>query len=280
MNIGIVGLGLIGGSLGLDLRACGYQVLGVSRREQVCQKAMDRGVVDLASMDFTIFKEAEVIFICTPIAAILPTVNQLIPVLNPSTVLTDVGSVKVPVVEAIAPLWSNFVGGHPMAGNSECGIEFAQTNLFGSKPYVLTPVASTPLAAVAVVANIVKNLGAKIYQCSPQDHDRAVSWISHLPVIVSGALIAACQSEAKEEVLTLAQNLASSGFRDTSRVGGGNPELGLMMARYNRDELLRSLQYYRQNLDGLIDLIEQKNWVELEQQLQSNHAARSHFVCE
>lgn len=280
MNIGIVGLGLIGGSLGLDLRACGYRVLGVSRREQVCQKAIERGVVDLASMDFAIFKEAEVIFICTPIAAILPTVNQLIPVLNPSTVLTDVGSVKVPVVEAITPLWSNFVGGHPMAGNSECGIEAAQTNLFVSKPYVLTPVVSTPLAAVAVVENIVKSLSAKIYHCTPQAHDRAVSWISHLPVIVSGSLIAACQSEANPEVLTLAQNLASSGFQDTSRVGGGNPELGLMMARYNRDELLRSLQHYRHNLDGLIDLIEQKNWVELEQQLQSNHAARSHFVRE
>ena len=280
MNIGIIGLGLIGGSLGLDLRACGYKVLGVSRREQVCKIASDRGVVDLASIDFAILKEAEVIFICTPIAAILPTVNQLIPFLNPTTVLTDVGSVKAPVVEAIAPLWSNFVGGHPMAGNSECGIEAAQTNLFVSKPYVLTPIASTPLAAVAVVENIVKSLRAKIYHCTPQAHDRAVSWISHLPVIVSGSLIAACQSEANPEVLTLAQNLASSGFRDTSRVGGGNPELGLMMAHYNRDELLRSLQYYRQNLDGLINLIEQKNWVELEQKLQSNHAARSHFVRE
>ncbi len=278
MNIGIVGLGLIGGSLGLDLRACGYRVLGVSRREQVCQTAVGRGVVDLASVDFAILKEAEVIFICTPIAAILPTVNQLIPFLNPATVLTDVGSVKAPVVEAIAPLWSNFVGGHPMAGNSESGIEAAQTNLFVSKPYVLTPIASTPLTAVGIVEKIAKSLSANIYQCSPQDHDRAVSWISHLPVIVSGALIAACHSEDNPEVLTLAQNLASSGFRDTSRVGGGNPELGLMMARFNRDELLRSLQHYRHNLDRLIDLIEQQNWVELEQQLQSNHAARSHFV--
>lgn len=280
MNIGIVGLGLIGGSLGLDLRACGYKVLGVSRREQVCQTAISRGVADVASTDLAILVEAEVVFICTPIAAILPTVNQLIPVLNPTTVLTDVGSVKAPVVDAIAPLWSNFVGGHPMAGNSESGIEAAQTNLFVSKPYVLTPIASTPLTAVAVVEKIAKSLSANIYQCSPQDHDRAVSWISHLPVIVSGALIAACQSEDNPEVLKLAQNLASSGFRDTSRVGGGNPELGLMMARFNRDELLRSLQHYRHNLDGLIDLIAQQNWVELEQQLQSNHAARSHFVRE
>lgn len=145
---------------------------------------------------------------------------------------------------------------------------------------MLTPIESTPLTAIAVVEKIALSLSANIYQCSPQDHDRAVSWISHLPVIVSGALIAACQSEDKPEVLKLAQNLASSGFRDTSRVGGGNPELGLMMARFNRDELLRSLQRYRQNLDGLIDLIEQQHWVELEQQLQSNHAARSHFVRE
>jgi arogenate dehydrogenase (NADP+) len=281
MNIGIIGLGLIGGSLGLDLRSCGYKVLGVSRREQVCHSAISRGVVDLASTDLAILAEAEVIFICTPIAAILPTVNQLIPFLNPATVLTDVGSVKAPVVDAIAPLWTNFIGGHPMAGNSDSGIEAAQTDLFVSKPYVLTPIASTPLAAVAIVEKIiVERLRAKIYQCNPQNHDRAVSWISHLPVIVSGSLIAACQSEDNLEVLTLAQNLASSGFRDTSRVGGGNPELGLMMAHYNREELLRSLQYYRHNLDGLIDLIEQENWIELEQQLKSNHAARSHFVQE
>jgi arogenate dehydrogenase (NADP+) len=280
MNIDIIGLGLIGGSLGLDLRTCGYKVLGVSRREQVCQKASDRGVVDVASTDFAILAEVEVIFICTPIAAIGPTVKQLIPFLDPSTVLTDVGSVKAPVVEAVAPLWSNFVGGHPMAGNSDNGIEAAQTNLFVSKPYVLTPIESTPLTAITIVEKIVTSLNSKLYQCSPQDHDRAVSWISHLPVIVSGSLIASCQSEDDAEVLKLAQNLASSGFRDTSRVGGGNPELGLMMARYNRDELLRSLQHYRQNLDRAIDLIEQQNWVELEQQLQSNHAARSHFVRE
>ena len=280
MKIGIVGLGLIGGSLGLDLRSCGYKVLGVSRREQVCQTATSRGVVDLASVDLAILAAAEVIFICTPIAAIVPTVNQLIPVLNPATVLTDVGSVKAPVVDAVAPLWANFVGGHPMAGNSDSGIEAAQTNLFVSRPYVLTPIESTSTAAITTVEKIVESLRAKIYHCNPQDHDRAVSWISHLPVIVSGTLIASCQSEDNPEVLKLAQSLASSGFRDTSRVGGGNPELGLMMASYNRDELLRSLQHYRHNLDRVIDLIEQKNWVELEQQLQSNHAARSLFVRE
>lgn len=279
MNIGIIGLGLIGGSLGLDLRSCGYQVLGVSRREQVCQKATARGVVDIASMDLAILADAEVIFVCTPIAAIFPTVQQLIPYLDPATVLTDVGSVKAPVVDAVTPLWSNFVGGHPMAGTADSGIEAAQTDLFVSKPYVLTPVEDTPSAAIAKIEEIVTSIQAKIYHCSPQDHDRAVSLISHLPVMVSGTLIATCSS-SELEVLQLAQNLASSGFRDTSRVGGGNPELGMMMARYNRAELLRSLHQYRHNIDRIINLIEQEDWNSLEQQLQSNHAARKQFVRE
>lgn len=278
MNIGIVGLGLIGGSLGLDLRARGYRVLGVSRREQNCQRASARGVVDDASVDPATLTTANVIFICTPLAAIIPTVEQLIPHLSPGTVLTDVGSVKAPVVEAIAPLWPNFVGGHPMAGTADSGIEAAQLDLFALKPYVLTPVAKTPEQACRTVEEIARSLQAKVYYCRPDDHDRAVSWISHLPVMVSAGLIAACMSETNSDVLALAQHLASSGFRDTSRVGGGNPELGVMMARYNRGELLRSLQHYRHNLEVLIDLIEQEDWTALEQQLKSNHLARPQFI--
>ncbi|MUL35850.1 prephenate/arogenate dehydrogenase [Gloeocapsopsis dulcis] len=280
MNIGIVGLGLIGGSLGLDLRLQGYRVLGVSRREQTCEQAIACGAVDTASVDLATLKGADVVIICTHIAAILPTVQQLIPHLAPATVLTDVGSVKVPVVEAIAPLWENFVGGHPMAGKTESGLEASQKELFVNKPYVLTPIASTPASAVQIVEEVARSLQAKIYYCPPEDHDRAVSWISHLPVMVSSNLIAACMSESNPEVLTLAQNLASSGFRDTSRVGGGNSELGVMMARYNRQELLRSLQQYRQHLDGLMAMIEQENWEALEQQLKSTHAARPRFLKE
>jgi len=280
MNVGIVGLGLIGGCLGLDLRAQGYKVIGVSRRESTCQQAIALGVVDQASVDLAILAATEVIFICTPLAAILPTVKQLIPHLSPKTVLTDVGSVKAPVVEAIAPLWSNFVGGHPMAGKTDSGIEAAQLNLFALKPYVVTPIATTPATAVEVVEKIARSLQATIYHCRPEEHDRAVSWISHLPVMVSSALIAACMSEPNPDVLVLAQQLASSGFRDTSRVGGGNPELGMMMARYNRQELLRSLQHYQHHLEVLINLVEQENWIALEQQLKSNHLARPHFIDE
>lgn len=278
MNIGIVGLGLIGGSLGLDLRSQGHKVYGVSRRESTCQQARANGVVDNASVDLAILQAAEVIFICTPLAAICSTVEQLKPYLDPATVLTDVGSVKAPVVEIIAPLWANFVGGHPMAGKADSGIEAAQLALFARKPYVLTPQDVTPPAAVEIVEKIARSLQADVYYCHPDEHDRAVSWISHLPVMVSASLISACMSETNPEVLNLAQQLASSGFKDTSRVGGGNPELGVMMARYNRPELLRSLQEYQHQLAVVTQLIEREDWLTLEQKLRFNQSARPLFI--
>ena len=278
MNIGIVGLGLIGGSLGLDLRAQGYQVLGVSRQEQTCQRAIERGVVDEASTNLTLLAAADVVFICTPIAMIAPTVQQLVPHLSPDTVITDVGSVKAVVVEQVTPLWHNFVGGHPMAGTAESGIEAALSGLFAGNPYVLTPIENTPASAVKRLEEIVRLLTSRLYFCRPEDHDRAVAWISHLPVMVSASLIDACMSEADPTVLELAQQLASSGFRDTSRVGGGNPELGLMMARYNRESLLRSLLSYRYSLDQIIELIEQENWQSLEKKLKQTQSYRPPFV--
>ncbi|MBN3940229.1 prephenate/arogenate dehydrogenase [Nostoc sp. NMS9] len=278
MNIGILGLGLIGGSLGFDLRSQGHHILGVSRREATCQKAVTLGSVDEASVDLSLLAAAEVVFICTPLALIVPQFEQLVAHLPTATVVTDVGSAKAQIVKDITPLWDNFIGGHPMAGRTDSGIEAAQRDLFVDKPYVLTPITTTPTSAITVVEEIVRSLGANIYYCQPEQHDRAVSWISHLPVMVSSSLIAACLSETDPDVLQLAQKLASSGFRDTSRVGGGNPELGVMMARYNRHALLRSLQQYRQNLDELTNLIEQENWVVLEEKFKLRQQARPDFV--
>lgn len=278
MKIGIVGLGLIGGSLGLDLRSLGHQVLGVSRQERTCKLAVARGAADEAVTDLALLADTDLIFICTPIAQIQSTVSQLIPHISLATTLTDVGSVKASIVREIAPLWRNFVGGHPMAGTAESGIEAAQHGLFAGNPYVLTPTETTPLEAIALVESIVRPLQVRLYQCQPEAHDRAVAWISHLPVMASTSLIAACLGEADPNVIKLAQALASSGFRDTSRVGGGNPELGLMMARYNRAEVLRSLLVYRAQIDRMIDEIDHENWTTLEQTLQQTQAARPKFV--
>ena len=280
MKIGIVGLGLIGGSLGLDFRAAGHQILGVSRRQQTCEQAIAGQIVHTASTQLESLAPADVVFVCTPIAAICPTLAQLASYLKPEAIVTDVGSVKGTLVEKATALWPNFVGGHPMAGKAEAGLAVAEAGLFIRRPYVLTLLAETPLTAIATVKTLVKTVQAQLYQCSPVDHDRAVAWISHLPVMVSAGLIQACLAEPDGAVRQLAQQLASSGFRDTSRVGGGNPELGMMMAQFNRDELLRSLQDYRHQIDELIEIIDQQQWSELATKLTTSQAMRPQFLAD
>ena len=277
MNIGIVGLGLIGGSIGLDLRSRGFDVFGVSSRQQTCDRAQARGVVSEASIHLSLMAAADVVFICTPLGLIEPIVRDLVPYLSPHTIVTDVGSVKTPIVQAVSSLWPNFVGGHPMAGTAESGIEAAVPDLFVGRPYVLTPQAQTPAAAVDRVEEIARLLGASVYRCSPLDHDRAVAWISHLPLMASATLLAAGALEGDRDIVNLAQHLASSGFRDTSRVGGGNPELGVMVAKYNREELLRSLSIYRDSLDEFISDIEAENWQALEHKLKLTQQARKNY---
>ncbi|AFZ43624.1 arogenate dehydrogenase (NADP) [Halothece sp. PCC 7418] len=277
MKVGIIGLGLIGGSLGLALRSRGHHILGISRHEETCTLACKKGIADEASVDFSLLQAAEVVFICTPIGAIVPTVEQLKPILSPETILTDVGSVKSAVVDAVTPLWSNFIGGHPMAGTAEQGITAAKSDLFPGTRYVLTPTEQTPPEAQKTVSELVQSLETEVILCPPEAHDQAVAWISHLPVFVSSSLIAACLQETDAEVAELAQKLASSGFRDTSRVGGGNPELGVMMAKYNKEAVQRSLQLYQEQLETIKQVIEEENWDVLEMMLGQTKGARSRF---
>lgn len=277
MKIGIVGLGLIGGSLAIDLRSQGHKIHGISRQLKTCQIALEKGIADYASPELKILAETEIVFICTPIAAIASTIKQLIPYISPKTIITDVGSVKQPIVAECSQLWSNFIGGHPMAGTTQSGIDAAVANLFTGAAYVFTPTDQSKPENIAKLTAIALELQAIPHVCDAQIHDRAVSWISHLPVMVSASLIKACLTE-EPDTFKLAQILASSGFRDTSRVGGGNAELGVMMAKYNQQELLRSLLQYRQNLDEIIALIQQEDWQSLEQTLKITSAARPKFL--
>lgn len=278
MNIGIVGLGLIGGCLGLDLKKLGHKVYGIARRAETCDQAIARQIADFASTDIADLQPCELVVICTPIATIVPLVKQLATFLDPDVVITDVGSVKTAIVETAASLWPRFVGGHPMSGKSEAGLAAAEAGIFHQRPYVVTPLASTDETAAALVESLAEQLGSRLYRCTPEDHDRAVAWISHLPVMVSSGLIQAAIEEPDVEVLELAQQLASSGFRDTSRVGGGNPELGLMMAQYNRAEVLRSLKRYQAVITQTISQLEQEDWGAIACKLETTKEGRGGFV--
>ena len=246
MKIGIVGLGLIGGSLGLDLTKLGYQVIGVSRQQSTCDIAVANQVVSNAGVDLTLLSQTDLIFICTPIAAILKTIEKIVPYLAQSTIITDVGSVK--------------------------------TAMFQDAPCVISSLDYTPPEAIATVSKIWQKVGCRIHQASPEIHDQAVAWISHLAVMISANLLESCSKYENQEVISLAQRLASSGFRDTSRVGGGNVDLGLMMAQYNREQLLVCLREYQRNLNLLIGHIEEKNWEQLQTILTHAQQQRPKFV--
>ncbi len=278
MDIAIVGLGLIGGCLGLDFKAMGHRVHGIARRSETCTEALSRQMVDTASTDIKSLEPCDVVIICTPIATIVPMVATLTKILKPKTVVTDVGSVKSAITEAATQYWPYFVGGHPMSGKSEAGLSAAEPGIFQQRPYVITPLTTTDPDAAKIVEELATQIGSRLYRCTPEDHDRAVAWISHLPVMASSNLIYAAMQESDVEVLELAQELASSGFRDTSRVGGGNPELGLMMAQYNRDEVLRSLKKYRAAIDQSITNLESEDWRAIAHQLEMTKDGRSHFV--
>jgi len=177
-----------------------------------------------------------------------------------------------------------------MSGKSEAGIEAAERGLFRGNSYVITPVenavgngsdqsgVTTDREAIALIEQLAQELGSVLHHCTPTAHDRAVAWISHLPVMVSASLILSAASEPDAGVRQLAENLASSGFRDTSRVGGGNPELGLMMAQYNRSEVLRSLKQYQQGIAATIEQLEAEDWAGLKEMLESTKATRPLFV--
>jgi arogenate dehydrogenase (NADP+) len=278
MDIGIVGLGLIGASLAGDLRSIGHQIYGVSRQQSTCDFALANGLVDRASIDISTLAACEIIIICTPIDKIVPTVTLLAPHLSSKTVVTDAGSVKESIVAPATQIWPNFVGGHPMAGKAESGIGAAELGMFRDKPYVVTPIAATNPIAVDKIKNLVKSLDCRLFEASPVEHDRAVAWISHLPVMISSSLIHGCLENCPPDLLKLAKGLASSGFKDTSRVGGGNPELGRMMAEYNRRALLDALRAYQQDLAQTIESIEASNWPELLTKIERTQVARPDFL--
>jgi arogenate dehydrogenase (NADP+) len=278
MEIGIVGLGLIGASLAGDLHSIGHRVYGVSRQQSTCDAALAHGWVERASTDITTLAACEIVIICTPIDKIVPTVAMLAPDLSSDAVVTDAGSVKESIVAAATAIWPNFVGGHPMAGKAESGIGAAELGMFRNKPYIVTPVEQTNPIALEQVKHLAQSLGCRLFEASPGEHDQAVAWISHLPVMISASLIHACLTNCPPDLLQLAKGLASSGFQDTSRVGGGNPELGQMMAEYNRPALLAALRTYQQDLNATITSIETHNWSDLLAKLERNQIARPGFL--
>ena len=268
--VGIVGLGLIGGSLGLDLQAAGLEVRALVHRQATAERARQRRLASQVSTDPAVLQECGLLVLALPLDRLLDPDPGLLRALPPDAVLTDVGSVKQPVLARWRTLLEQagrpgqvgrFVAGHPMAGTALAGVEAGVAGLFRGRPWVVTPAADTNPAALATVRALAELVGARWFSCEAGAHDKAVALISHLPVLVGAALLqAADRSSAAAGLGDLARSLASSGFADTTRVGGGNPELGTLMARCNREALLLALAAYREAIGELEAMVQGHQW--------------------
>ena len=277
-NIGIVGMGLIGGSLGLDLQKLGYTVYGITHREKTAQKARERKLAQIVSTDPYLLKDCFLIYIALPLEQLLSPSSNLINSIPKNAVVTDVGSIKVPILNTWKRLHPRFVASHPMAGTEESGVNSGQHNLFKNKPWVVTPDKETDLQALEIIHQISVSLGCKWISVEAPIHDEAVSLISHLPVLISAALLNTLFTDTSPSLYSLAKDIASNGFTDTSRVGGGNPELGVSMAKFNKENLMKNLLSYRHSLDLFEKYLLEENWNEIEKILISTQEGRQKFI--
>jgi arogenate dehydrogenase (NADP+) len=277
--VGLVGLGLIGGSLGLDLQAAGLEVRALVHRASTAERARERQLAQRIDTDPAVLEGCGLIVLALPLDRLLEPPAELLAALPPDAVITDVGSVKQPVLERWQPLHPRFVASHPMAGTAEAGVEAGVAGLFAGRPWVATPSSNTDPTALALVRELAAVVQAQWLCCEAAAHDRAVALISHMPVLVSAALLeAAEQGGHAAGAEALVRQLASSGFADTSRIGGGNPELGALMARCNREAVLQAIAHYRQQLAELETLVEQHAWPALQQRLEHCQALRPEFL--
>ncbi len=277
-RVGVVGLGLIGGSIGLDLRALGVSVQGLVHRPSTAERALERGLVDAVSCDPACLEGCDLVVLALPLEALLQPQEALLTALPPEAVVTDVGSVKGAVLDVWRDLHPRFVASHPMAGTAESGVESGCSGLFRGRPWVGTPEVDTDAKALDRVRALACSLGAHWISADPLIHDQAVALISHLPVMVSAALLRVLGEERDPRVRDLARQLASSGFADTTRVGGGNPALGTAMASRNTTALLKALAAYRWSLEQLEEAILNGHWAQLEQELEKTRALRPSFL--
>lgn len=222
----IVGLGLMGGSLGLALRGKCRRVIGVARRPETAAEAVAIGAVDEAGTDpLALVPRADVIVLAAPVRTIIRQIGELATIMRPGAVLTDLGSTKAAICATMAAVRQDIqvIGGHPLCGRETSGLAAAAADLFRGRPYVLTPLPRTADATLSAMENLVRAVGADPVVMGAERHDRLVAAISHVPYALSACLAAAAKKAAETDAATW--SLASTGFRDTARLAASDVQM-------------------------------------------------------
>ena len=277
-HLTIIGVGLIGGSVAKALRcenAVG-RITGFGRRESTLQRAQALGVVDSWSLDLGVaVEQAEVVVIASPVNAIASIFHELKSCLGETTIVTDAGSVKAPIVDAavsgLGDKIVNYVPGHPIAGKENSGVDAASATLFYGHRTILTPMANTRAEAITTVKDMWETIGAEVVFMEPSVHDELLALTSHLPHALAFVLVdlLSRQTNSKE-----CFNLSAGGFYDITRIASGDPVMWRDIFLSNKRAILQRLTEYSSAIDDLAGLIDRSDSSALEEMFKHSNEVR------
>jgi prephenate dehydrogenase len=252
-RIAIIGVGLIGGSLGLALkqRNPAGEVVGIGHRQESLDKALRVGAVDRVTLKLEEgVKDADLVVVATPVGLITGMIERTITALSPGTIITDVGSTKGKIVkeaERIIPTGISFVGGHPLAGSEKRGVEEAKADLFESSVCILTPGEKTSSVSLEAIKSLWEEAGAKVLVMKPGEHDFLIAATSHLPHLLAATLVNLVSDLEGENKRIL--SLIANGFKDSTRIAASSPELWRDICLSNRDNLTVMIDRFKELLE-------------------------------
>ncbi|HWB53594.1 MAG TPA: prephenate dehydrogenase [Tepidisphaeraceae bacterium] len=262
-TLSIIGVGLLGGSIGLAAkeRIKDVRVIGYGHRRLTLQRALRLKAIDEAADDLSkAVSGADLVILCTPVGLFRKILTEIRPALAEKCIVTDVGSTKGLVVKwGERIVGRRFVGSHPMAGSEKRGVEFARSDLFDKALCLMTPTARTDPSALRQVEQFWKTLGMKISRLSPNEHDRLLAEVSHLPHIAAAALIGIPSQRAIP--------LCGKGFLDSTRIAAGDGGLWRDIFLDNRKNMISAIDKLRLELETVANLIEQGDGAKLQRWL-------------
>jgi len=280
----VVGVGLIGGSFSLALKAAGAteRIVGVGRRPETLERARSLGIVDsVGSMDAATLSDADLVLVAVPVAQTGSVLASLAQLVGPSTIVTDAGSTKQEVIaaarSAMGARVGRFVPGHPIAGTEHSGPEAAFPELFRDRNVVLTPLAENTAADVARVRRAWEACGARVQELGIAEHDEILAAVSHLPHVLAFALVEHVAGRPGGDKF---MSFAAGGFRDFTRIASSHPEMWRDICVANRGALLKELQGYGRVLDALLDLVERGDAAGLHTLFEKAREARNRWLQE
>jgi prephenate dehydrogenase len=264
-NVAIVGVGLIGGSIGLALRRrnLAEQVIGIGRQQVSLRIARRVGAVTHTTIELAKgVAQASLVIVCTPVGHIVEHVREVAQHCPPGTLITDTGSTKQMIVSALDEGLAGgcrFLGSHPLAGSEKSGATHAQADLFEGRVAVLTPTKNTRAEDFDLLEELWKGLGSVVVQMSPEEHDRALALVSHLPHVAAAAMVATLPEKYFR--------LAAAGMYDATRVASGDPLLWKQILMQNRENVLNALEQFGAKLSALHAALRDGDEAALEQSL-------------